>query len=97
MFLNPTKTTNFELFKKRDQNSGMFYKSLENSVGIGEIARYEQLLLFSTVFFRPVQQTRKKQVFLGGRLTLNKAKILSLGKTVKHYFVRSLLLQKVFK
>ena len=37
-----------------------FYKWVENTVGKGEIARYEQFLLFPHVFKSLVQQTCKK-------------------------------------
>ena len=35
---------------KFDENSRMFSKWVENTVGKGEIARYEQFLLFSQCF-----------------------------------------------
>ena len=35
---------------KFDENGGMFSKREENTVGIGEIARYEQFLLFPQCF-----------------------------------------------
>ena len=44
---------------KFDECDGKFSKWIENTVGKGEIARYEQFLLFSSVFKRPVLQTQK--------------------------------------
>ena len=38
---------------------------LENTVGKGEIARYEQFLLSHSVFKRPLLQTRKNQGLFG--------------------------------
>ena len=35
---------------KFDENGGMFSKRVENAVGKGEIARYEQFLLFTPCF-----------------------------------------------
>ena len=35
---------------KIDENGRKFLKPVENTVGKGEIARYEQFLLFSTMF-----------------------------------------------
>ena len=35
---------------KFDENGRMFFKRVENTVGKGEIARYEQFLLFSQCF-----------------------------------------------
>ena len=50
--------TNFGLFQteraddnfKVDENGRMFYKRVENTVGKGEISRYEQFLLFLQCF-----------------------------------------------
>ena len=42
---------------KFDENSRKFFKRVENTVGKGEIARYEQFLLFPQCF--------KKACFLG--------------------------------
>ena len=39
----------------------MFSKQVENTVGKGEIARYEQFLLSNSVFKRLAQKTRKNQ------------------------------------
>ena len=35
---------------KFDENGRKFFKQVENTAGKGEIARYEQFLLFPTVF-----------------------------------------------
>ena len=43
------------------ENGIKFSKWTENTVGKGEIARYEQFLLFPSVFKRIVLQTRKNQ------------------------------------
>ena len=48
---------NFEL----DENGREFSKRVENTVGKGEIARYEQFLLFPQCFQILVLQTRKDQ------------------------------------
>ena len=51
--------TNFRLFQtkefaddnfKFDENGRKFFKQVENTVGKGEIARYEQFLLFPQCF-----------------------------------------------
>ena len=53
------QTTNFRLFRierlcrrnfKFDENSRKLFKPVENNVGKGEIARYEQFLLFPQCF-----------------------------------------------
>ena len=58
-FLTHYQTTNFRLFQlkefaddnfKFDENSRKLSKWVENTVEKGEIARYEQYLLFPTVF-----------------------------------------------
>ena len=58
--LTLSQRTNFKLFKtfqkftdynsKFDENSRKYFKQVENTVGNGEIARYEQFLLFSQCF-----------------------------------------------
>ena len=50
---------------KFDDNGRKFSKGVENTVGKGEIARYEQCLLFPTVFSRLVLQARKNQGLFG--------------------------------
>ena len=54
---NPSQTTDFRLFQefaddnfKFDENGTKFSKWIENTVGKGEIAHYEQFLLFSQCF-----------------------------------------------
>ena len=50
------QTTNFELFqtdrvcRRQFQNRRKLSKQVENTVGKGEIARYEQFLLFPQIF-----------------------------------------------
>ena len=55
LYLTLSKTTNFGLFEaervandnfKLDENGRKFPNRVENTVGKGEIARYEQFLLF---------------------------------------------------
>ena len=41
------------------------YETVKNTVGKGEIARYEQFLLFPQCFKKLVLQTRKKQGLFG--------------------------------
>ena len=55
--LTPSQTTFFSLFQtesvcnfKFDENGRKFSKRVENTVGKGEIARYEQFLLFPQCF-----------------------------------------------
>ena len=56
--LTLSQTTNFRLFQTErvyrrhefDENGRKFSKHVENTVGKGEIARYEQLLLFPQGF-----------------------------------------------
>ena len=59
--LTLSQTTNFRLFQtervadenfKFDGNGKKFSKRVENTVGKGEIARYEQFLLFPQCFQR---------------------------------------------
>ena len=50
---------------KFDKIESKFSKRVENTVGKGEIAHYEQFLLFPSVFKRLVLQTRKKQGLFG--------------------------------
>ena len=58
-FLTLSKTTNYRLFQIQrvsdnyfefDENGGEFSISVENTVGKGEIAHFEQFLLFPTEF-----------------------------------------------
>ena len=54
---------------KFNENGGKISKRVENTVGKGEIARYEQFLLFPQCFNRFVLQTLKNQGLFGKRLT----------------------------
>ena len=45
-----SQTSYFRLFQTFDENSRKLFKQVENTVGTGEIARYEQFLLFSQCF-----------------------------------------------
>ena len=47
------------------ENGRKLPKRVENTVGKGEIARYEQFLLFPYVFKRLVLQTLKNQALFG--------------------------------
>ena len=53
------------------ENGRKFFKRIENTVGKGEIARYEQFLLFPLCFQKKVQQTRKNQGLFGKGLNLS--------------------------
>ena len=67
--LTISQTTNFRQKMKEfaddnlkfDENGRKFYKRVENTVGKGEIARYEQFLLFPQCF----QKTSKNQGLFG--------------------------------
>ena len=50
---------------KFDGNGGKFSEKIENTVGKGEIAHYEQFLLFPQCFQKTVLQTRIKQGLFG--------------------------------
>ena len=54
---------------KFDENGRKFSKWVDNTVGKGEIARYEQFLLFSLCFKRLVLQTRQNQGLFGKGLS----------------------------
>ena len=65
-----SQTTNFRLFQterlcrrqlKCDENRRRYSKRIENTVGKGEIARYEQFLLFPQCFQRVVLETHQNQ------------------------------------
>ena len=53
-----------------DENSRKFSKQVKNTVGKGQIARYEQFLLFHSVFKQLVSQGRQKVSLSGNGLTL---------------------------
>ena len=55
---------------KFDENGRKFSRRVENTVGKGEIARYERFLLFPQCFQKLVLQTRKNQGLFGKGLTL---------------------------
>ena len=55
---------------KFDQNSRKLSEWVENTVGKGEIAHYEQFLLFPQCFRRLVLQTRKNQGLFGKGLSV---------------------------
>ena len=72
--LNPFPNVKFQTFILKeladdnflfDENRGKFSKWVENTVGKGEIARYEQFLLFPQFFKRLVLQTLKNQALFG--------------------------------
>ena len=48
--INSFKNDNFAANFKVDENGRMFSKRVENTVGKGEIAHYEQFLLFLQCF-----------------------------------------------
>ena len=81
--------TNFRLFKtkefaddnfKFDKNGRKLSKQVGNTVGKGEIARYEQFLLFPQCFQKAFSQGRQKVSLCGNGLTLYHNKILDLTK-----------------
>ena len=53
---------------KFDENGRKFSKRVENTVGKGEIARYEQFLLFSQCFQKTSTSTRENQGLFGKEL-----------------------------
>ena len=72
-FLTLSQTTNFRLFKtervcggqfKFDENGRKLSKWVENTVGKGEIARYEQFLLFPQCFQKACFPGASKGVFV---------------------------------
>ena len=56
---------------KFDENSREFSKRVENTVGKGEIARYEQFLLFPQCFQKACFQEASKGVIVWERITLS--------------------------
>ena len=58
---------------KFDENGGNVSKRVENTVGKGEIARYEQFLFSHSVFYRLLLQTRKNQGLFGKGLNWKQA------------------------
>ena len=76
--LTLSKMTNFRLYYmkefaddnfKLDENGRKLSKWVENTAGKGEIARYEQFLLFPQHFQRLALQTRKNQGLFGKGLS----------------------------
>ena len=55
---------------KFDENERKLSKRVENTVGKGEITRYEQFLLFSQCFQKVFSQRRQKVSLCGNGLTL---------------------------
>ena len=53
---------------KFNENGRKLPKWVENTEGKGQIARYEQFLLFHSVFKRPVSQGRQKVSLYGNGL-----------------------------
>ena len=62
---------------KFDENSKKFSKRVENSVGQGENARYEQFLLSHSVFKRLASQGRQKVSLCGNGLKVDEYGICS--------------------
>ena len=71
------QTTNFRLFQTErvcrrqfqiDENGRKLSKRVENTVGKGEIARYEQFLLFPQCFQKAFSQGRQKGSLCGNGL-----------------------------
>ena len=74
--LNPFPNDKFQNLKdfaddnfKFDENGRKIFKWVANTVGKGEIARYEQFLLFPQCFQRLLLQTLKNQGLFGKGLT----------------------------
>ena len=77
--LTLSQTTNFQTQPNLEfaddnfnyvENSRKLFKQVENTVGKGEIARYEQFLLFRQCFQRLALQTRKNQGLFGKGLII---------------------------
>ena len=79
--LTLSQTTNFRRLKKPERlklqttisnlmKTAEFFKWVENAVGKGEIARYEQFLLFPQCFQKTYKTTYKNQGLFGKGLTL---------------------------
>ena len=63
-----------------DKNGGKFSRMVENTIGNGEIARYEQSLLFSQCFQKTVLQTSKNKGLTGKGLTVKHSKLYYMGR-----------------
>ena len=66
---------------KFDENGTKFSKGVENTVGKGEIARYEQFLLSHGVFKRLTLQTCKNEGLFGKGLTLYQTTKVRIAET----------------
>ena len=79
--LTLSQTTNFRLFHSEtdDENGRKFYKRVESAAGNGEIARYEQFLLFPQSFQKIFTTDTEKPELVWERVksTLIPGKILS--------------------
>ena len=65
-FIDSCKMKGFaDVNLKSDENSRKFSKWVEKTVGRGEIAHYEQFLLFPWCFQRLLLQTHKNQGLFG--------------------------------
>ena len=74
---------------KFDENGRKFAKRVENTVGKGEIACYEQFFLSLSVFKRLVLQTRKNQGLFGKGL-IYRLQMFSIWTRLEFYnFVKS--------
>ena len=70
-----------------NENGREFSKWVESTVGKGESARYEQLLLFYAVFQKLVLQTRKNQACWERVKCLPNNKIFNLSKMERLAYV----------
>ena len=69
IFFNPFPNNKFaDNNFKFDENDRKFFKLVENTVGKGEIARWERFLFFPQCFKRHILQTRKNQSLFGKRV-----------------------------
>ena len=97
ILLTLSQTTNFDSSKLKKfaddnfnfkENGKQFSKQKENTVGKGEIARYEQFLLFPQCFKRLVLHTRKNQGLFWKGLTLSQTTNFRLSQTEIHVVCR---------
>ena len=96
--LTLSQTTNFRLFQserfahynfKLDENGRKFSRQVENTVGKGEIARYEQFLLFPQCFLKTCTADTYKPGLVLERFQSQSLTIFS--------FVFFLLFQEIYK
>ena len=71
---------------KFDENGRKFFKLVENTVGKGEIARYEQFLLFPLCFLKTCTSDTKKQGLDWERVKHVIMTTVTLCILVTHYF-----------